>query len=271
MSESTATLANLPPEIGEAIREFTALLQSWDCGTRAISLGGSFGKGTFDDRSDLDFRLFHAHDVPWPDRDPERWKPVWVLLKKWGQRGVKIDGVWPRSIAEVDAALRRAISGEIKTDAKEWSIWGYHLLTDVYNQYVIDDSQGVLAAWKRLLTPYPPALKQAVIKKHLGSLRYWRRDYHYANKVERKDVVFLASLSARLIHDLMQVLFALNEVYFPGDGTNFSFAEKFAIKPADLPVRVTAALYPSGANIFDVQCQILLALIDEVEALAKGY
>ncbi len=95
----------------------------------------------------------------------------------------------------------------------------------MYNQYVIDDPHGVLAAWNRLLTPYPLALKQAVINKHHSSLRHWRQDYHYANIIERQDPVFLASLSARLIHDVMQVLFALNETYFPGDGANLVYAE----------------------------------------------
>jgi len=118
MSHELSVFDKLSPDVREAVREFTALLKTWDCGIRAISLGGSTGKGMCDHRSDLDFRLFHEFDVPWPDHDPKRWQPVWGLLEKWGQRGVRIDGIWPRSIAEVDAAVRRAINGEVKTERK---------------------------------------------------------------------------------------------------------------------------------------------------------
>jgi len=40
-----------------------------------------------------------------------------------------------------------------------------------------------------------------------GTFLYWRHDHHYASKVQRQDVVFLAGLSAKLVHDVVQVLF----------------------------------------------------------------
>ncbi len=104
------------------------------------------------------------------------------------------------------------------------------------------------------------------------SLRYWRNDYHYANKVKRSDVVFLAGLSARLVHDIMQVLFALNETYFVGDGQNLDFAEQFTIKPEHLSTRIHAILYPRPCeNMFTRQRQALCDMIDEIDRLAAGW
>ena len=272
MSSPTASVQLSGPK-SDAVREFAALFASWPVGRRAISIGGSTGKGNTDAHSDLDFRLWQEAEVLWPHQDSERWRPYFELTERWKQRGVVVDGVWPRQISQVDAALRQWVAGAGKTDDLEWTVWGYHLPADVFNQFVIDDPDDVLGEFKRLLTPYPPALRAALLSRHLGRLRYWRRDYHYANKVRRRDAVFLASLAGRLVHDLMQVLFAINGVYYPGDGANLTFAERFAIKPQNLTARVTAVLYCGDAeaeDVFSRQYDALVALIDDVIALAEN-
>lgn len=263
--------ASFSPEQTEAIAEFVALFRTFPGGRRAITIGGSTGKGLADARSDIDFRIFHEDDLPWPNRAPDLWKPLWALLDEWKARGVKVDGVWPRRISEVDTQLRRWIDGHLDVEPKEWSIWGYHLPTDIFNQHIIEDESGIIARWRGWLTPYPPKLKAALIAKHAASLRYWRKDYHYESKVARRDAVFLAGLSARLVHDLMQVLFAINETYFPGDGANLTYAAKFAYQPADLAARITTALYPGqDDSAFARQAATLAALIDDLEILISA-
>ena len=49
-------------------------------------------------------------------------------------------------------------------------------------------------------------IKRCCDNKHLASLRYWGSDYHYAHKTVREDAVFLAGLTACLVHDTMQVI-----------------------------------------------------------------
>jgi hypothetical protein len=260
------------PDVQDAIQDFTETLQTFQVGKRAITLGGSIGKGIFDENSDLDFRIFHEKELLWPDKDPELWKPIWAKLEKWKALGINIDGLWPRSIAQVEADIQCAVAGEIQVDMKVWSVWGYHLLTDIDNQFVIEDTEGVIAGWHRLLHPFPPKLKQALLEKHIGSLRYWRKDYHYKNKVLRGDPIFLASLSARLVHDIMQVLFALNEKYFSGDGANLVFAKSFVIQPENLESRILQALYPSmktEKECFESQYNTIASLIDEIETLCE--
>ena len=122
--------------------------------------------------------------------------------------------------------------------------------------------------WQARLVPYPVALQQAIFKKYAGSLRYWRDDYHYRNKVERGDVVFLASITPRLINDIMQVVFALNQTYFVGDGNNLYYCEKFAVQPDAFVMRVSEILYPAPhPERFSRQYAQLGVLIDEVLAL----
>jgi hypothetical protein len=258
------------PVVFAVIDEFIPICQKLaeGRGKYAISVSGSLGKGTWDGQSDIDFRLFHEKDLPWLDTHPELWQDYNAAIQRWGAQGVRIDGVWCRKIDQIDAMLNRWLEGKVEPPDYLWTIWGYHLLTDLHNQFVIEDKYNVIADWKAKLRAYPPRLKQAILEKHLGSLRYWRQDYHYAHKVERQDIVFLAGLSAQLVHDIMQVLFALNEIYYAGDGNNLGFAARFAIKPVDFDRRIRAALYPlPGPDQFRMQRDVLFGLIDEVEAL----
>lgn len=234
----------------------------------AISVGGSLGKGAWDSRSDIDFRLFTDCKLLWPDQRPELWVDYFAAIERWKKRGINIDGIWPRTVGEIDAALDSWLKGEIKPVDLVWTIWGYHILTDINNQVIIEDPYNIIGAWKERLSVYPPALKQAIIDKCLASLRYWRSDYHYAHKVERGDVVFLAGMTSKLVHEIIQILFALNETYFVGDGSNLTFVEKFKILPVGFSTRVHDILYPQASDAMTSQYAALITLIDDVISLA---
>ena len=168
----------------------------------------------------------------------------------------------------MEAALDRWCAGDIAPEPKVWAVWGYHLLTDIAAQQIVEDRDGVLAAWKERLAVYPTPLKQALIAKHMAFLRYWRGDYHYESKVERGDRVFLASLTARVVHGLYQVLYALNETYYVGDGWNDAQIPTFERVPDQFTERVGKCLYPPpGAEMLVDQGRGLMALIDDIEAL----
>ncbi len=257
------------PVVSAVIAECVPIIRKWDVGRYAISVGGSQGKGTWDERSDVDFRLFHEHDLPLPNEWPELWVEFNAAVAHWAGRGVIVDGIWPRRIDEVDAALDRWLAGDAEPEDMLWTIWGYHLLPDIYHQAIIDDPYNIIGTWKARLRIYPPVLKQALLKKHLASVRYWRDDYHYRNKVRRGDVVFLAGLTTKLVHDVMQILFALNETYYIGDGQNLEYAARLSVKPVGLSERVRQVLYPLPADdMLERQRDVLIALIGDVIALA---
>lgn len=265
--------STLPDHVRSTANAFVALFADWPLGRRAVSIGGSIGKGNYDGKSDIDMRLWHERDLPGSTQAPELWGRLNALLKQCADRGVIVDGVWIRKIDKIDATLRAWIAGQAAPDEMEWTVWGYHLPVDVFNQCVVDDPDGVLAEWRELLTPYPPALREMILAWSVPFLKYWRADYHYQSKVARGDAVFLASLTAKLVHHAIQVLFAINGEYYVGDGANLTFAERFEKKPADLTARVTRILYPGTADAvgtFTRQSDALASLIDDVLALAKS-
>ncbi len=260
------------PRIQAVIDDCLPYLRALGRGRCAVTIGGSHGKGTFDEQSDVDFRVFCDELAGAPHFwECEEWKSFSRAVDHWRALGIDIDYCWVRSVHEINEELDAWLAGKGRPVEREWSIWGYHLLTDLANQLVIDDPDGLITAWQARLADYPRALQTELIRKHFGSLRYWRNDYHYRHKIARRDVVFLAGLSARLVHDILQVLFALNRTYYVGDGANLLYVEDFALQPADLAPRITAALYPSGhADAFSRQAATLAALIDDLEPLVNS-
>jgi hypothetical protein len=240
-------------------------------GRHAVSIGGSYGKGTFDAGSDLDFRLFCERRLPTRGALDQALSALRERIALWAERGVTIDGCWVRTIEQIDRELDLWLDGKGQPVNLVWTVWGYHILTDVYNQMVIEDPYGILENWRQRLSVYPLKLKRALLEKHLASLRYWRQDYHYRHKVSREDRIFLAGLTSHLVHDIVQILFALNETYYAGDGNSMVFLSQFARTPDRVMDRINAILYPgAGVDAVTRQYDQLGELIDEVILLASS-
>ena len=254
--------------VNELIENCLPMIRKFAVGKYAITVGGSRGKELSDNSSDVDFRLYADDFIK-----GEQWNehfPVYVNhLDYWKERGLIIDGVWMRSISEIDAGLNKYLSGNIEPEMIEWTVWGYYLPTDIYHQQIIEDPYNIASDWKKRLTPYPRTMKEAVINKHLNRLKYWKADYHYKSKVNRKDAVFLATLTASLVRDVMQVLFAANEYYFPGDGHNISFSKHFAIIPNDFEKRIESILYPENPDKLSQQYKDVINMINDVENIVN--
>jgi len=265
----TESQGQVPAFVQEVIDDLLPLIQQVELGRYAVGMSGSLTKRVWDERSDIDLRLYHEQPMEQPGPEDPRWLPYFARIAWWAERGVTIDGLWARTIDEVDASVAAWLSGDHRPDPIVWSVWGYHPLPDLSQQLAVDDPYGIIAGWRAQLTTYPPILKERLLAHHLESLHYWRDDYHYANKVVREDVVFLAGLSTRLVHDVIQVIFALNETFFAGDGNNLRLIEGFAIAPDDAANRITAILYPpTGIDGIEAQRAQIIALIDDLDVLA---
>lgn len=249
----------------EMLSEFLTVFRKF-AGTDvySVTLCGSYGKGIADGNSDFDFGIYYEEPAEKSIRR-QVYKEVQRLIEKWKAKGIVVDEVWPRAYSEVDEQLEMWLTGKGTPEPFVWTIWGYNPLTAIYNQQIIEDPYGRIARWKERLSVYPKPLKESIINKHASSLTYWRNDYHYRNKVHRKDVVFLASLTTRLIHDMMQVIYAVNEFYYPGDGMNLQYTEQFECKPERFEERIVDVLQVSeDEDGYEVQYKKMTGLMDEV-------
>lgn len=237
-------------------------------GNGAVALAGSRGKGRSDEQSDYDFRVY-ADAYRGPDiRQTEQWQRFEAARRDWEARGFRMDGVWMRSYAGVRRDLDAWLTGTAVPKTFEWTIWGYHLPTDLASQQIAFDPEGVLAGWKQQLAVYPEALGASVLRQYREVLQYWAKDYHYESKVARRDLVFLAGLTGKLTNAILQVVFALNRAYFPGDGWNLPMAAELHRLPPDFVSRMTSILSAgSDADAPRRQRQELIAMIADLEVL----
>ncbi len=229
----------------------------------SFAISGSNGKKISDSYSDFDFRLYI--DAEMEPTTLNSYNKVFMEKAKpfYEESGYIIDGIWPRLTSFIDHELDKWLTGSGEVIPYVWTIWGYHILTDIYNQIILDDPYAIAQNWKNRLTPYPSIIKEKMINSHMQFLQYWCTDYHFKNKINRGDVVFIASLHAKLIHHILQIVYALNSTYYPGDGGNLKLAENFKVKPYDFENRVSAILFPTSADYQKVY-ESVKSLIEEV-------
>lgn len=237
-------------------------------GKAAVALAGSRGRGIADGQSDYDFRVY-ADVYRGPEIGQSReWQRLQATLESWQRRGIRMDRVWMRHYARVESELEAWVSGTATPRSLEWTIWGYQLPTDLANQTIISDPRGILAGWKDRLAQFPEALRASILREHMEILRYWAQDHHYERKVARRDLVFLAGLTGKLANAILQTVFALNRVYFPGDGWNLPLAAGLDRVPAEFVSRMAAILEPrSGPEASERQRLELIRMIADLEDL----
>lgn len=253
----------------ELIAAMTPLIADLaDDGNGAVALAGSRGKGWSDAQSDFDFRVY-AEAYRGPElRQTASWKRFEAAMRGWQARGIRMDGVWMRRYAGVQSDLDAWLSGVAVLKNFEWTIWGYHLPTDLASQQIIADPSDLLAGWKQQLAQYPEALRVSVLRQHMDLLRYWAKDYHYESKVIRRDLVFLVGLTGKLANAILQTIFALNRTYYPGDGWNLPMAAELERLPPDFLQRMTAILEPGrDPDAWRRQRTELIGMIADLETL----
>jgi hypothetical protein len=80
--------------------------------------------------------------------------------------------------------------------------------------------------------------------------------------------VFLVGLAGKLAHAILQVVFAFNRVYYPGDGWNLPMAADLERLPPDFISRMTSLLEPGGdADAWRRQRTEFIAMVRDLEVL----
>lgn len=143
-------------------------------------------------------------------------------------------------------------------------------LSDLSKMIPLDDPYGLLARWKYEVGAYPPKLREAIVAAHLRAAKFWPDNFHYLSAVERGDVIYVTGIVQQVVNNLIQVVFALNRVYFPGEKKLDVALDHLATKPVAFTERIKRLVSPGvvpDVVFLRRQSAELAALVREVEAL----
>jgi hypothetical protein len=256
-------------------------------GVRAIVLGGSRARGVATPRSDYDIGLFYQESDPLDvallrgvvatldDAGPAAsvtpiaaWGP-WINGGGWlTVEGTRVDLLY-RSLDRVRSAIEEGRAGRIERHYQPGHPHAF--LSTIYVGEAaycrpLWDPGGILRELKQLTLPYPPPLRQAIVRSFLWEARFALENARHGRAID--DPVYVTGCCFRCVACLCQVLFAINGVYLLNEKGAVPGAERLPSRPQDLSPRVNGALQKVGIGNAALAVQELEGLVADVEALA---
>ncbi|HEX7919405.1 MAG TPA: nucleotidyltransferase domain-containing protein [Bradyrhizobium sp.] len=250
----------------------------------AIVLGGSRARGTAHDASDYDLGLYYRGDAAL-DVDRLRaavtglvdepiaahvtpvgeWGP-WIVGGAWlAIGGRKVDLLY-RSIDEVADVIDACRNGEISMHYQPGHPHGFCSaiwMGEVALCRVLHDPDGRVAALKARTAPYPPTLRDALVRRFQWEILFAIENAELA--LPRGDGTHIAGCAYRALACIAQVLFALNGQYLINEKGALAQAANFPVTVRDLAGRAAEVWRQIGAGQHAAALQTLRALENDVQ------
>jgi predicted nucleotidyltransferase len=256
-------------------------------GVAGIMLGGSRGRGTAHSESDYDIGLYFAtEEVLDTDRlsaavttlvdDPLRahvtpvggWGP-WIVGGGWlSVDGKKVDLLY-RNIEAVAEVIEACGAGNISMHYQPGHPHGFCSATwmgEVALGLPLHDPARCLARLKARSSPYPAALRRALIRKFQWEILFSIENAEIA--VPRGEETHIAGCVYRALACLAQVLFALNERHLINEKGALQEAAMLPLTIADLSKRAANVWQLIGGKSFSPALSILRMLEQELTAMS---
>jgi predicted nucleotidyltransferase len=250
-------------------------------GMQAIVLGGSWASGTQRPDSDIDLGLYYFADQPLNIQQVRNIaielndvpNPVVTDLGEWGRwvnggawltiQAQRVDFLY-RNIDFVASIIDDCNRGKIQSDYWQQPPYGFHsyiYCAETNICKILYDPNATIQTLKARAAHYPQLLKRTIINEFA-----WSAEFTLQVAKKSAGVYFVAGCLARLVSCLVQVLYALNEIYFISDKRMYKDEESFDIKPKNLSTRVNRILGAVGRNRegLDESLQSAEALLAEV-------
>jgi predicted nucleotidyltransferase len=234
-------------------------------GVVAVSLGGSWARGSADNRSDIDLGIYYRADhrpalrllrqlaQELDDRHPPdavtdfgSWGP-WInggggLVVE----GHRVDWVY-RDLDLVAQVIGECRGGRAVCYYQPGYPHGFHnyvYMSEVHYARPLYDPTGSISSLQLLTIPFPPRLKRTLIRTYLWEAGFVLDTCRKA--ADRGDVCYVVGCLYRCIACLVQVLFALNERYFLNEKGSVQAVGTFALCPAGFEQVATGMLARPG-------------------------
>jgi hypothetical protein len=274
-------------DVTPIIRELLPLLRLFCRGEYGVALGGAHAKGIDDRESDVDLYVFAREVLSAEERTRlcQQYADGVESVVSWGESDGFIQGgtdfsfrqqrieCWLRNTDYVSGIIAACREGVVKHDLVTWTVMGFYnycTLSDLHKMIPVEDPQGFLSRWKSEVSVYPPRLGEAIIAEHLHAAQFWPDNPHYQSAIERCDIIYTAGIVQQVAHNLIQVVFAPNREYFPGEKRLDVTMGHLPLKPDRFTERIIHLISPgvrADRAFLRGQGGELGKLVREVEAL----
>jgi predicted nucleotidyltransferase len=251
-------------------------------GVRAIALGGRHARGWHNENSDIDIGLYYADgldiaalNAAATALDDAHRANLATVLGGWGTwvdggawltvDGIAVDLIY-RDLERVDRVTQDVRRGEFQIayhPGHPHSFVSSFYAAEIAVGVAVHDPDGLIAARKAQLSPYPGALAQAATRRFLGEAQF---SLALVEKgVHAGDPAYAAGVAFRIVGCLAHALFALNREWLMNEKGAVRRVETFPRHPKDFAARV-ARIFAAA----EIDGAALSALVTETAALAAS-
>lgn len=234
---------------------------------QAVVLGGSHATGRATLDSDLDIGIYYYEASPFSIEDIRavalkysieqsavvtgfyEWGP-WVNGGAWINSKVgKIDFLY-KNIDQVKSTIDKAHQGIWEKHFEQQPPYGFSsliMLGETAIALPLYDPTSILVGLKGMVRNYPSQLKEAVIQQSLWSAEFsiWHADIF----LKSLDVYNIVGCLTRAVKNIVDVLFAANEIYPLGDKRAIEVLTGAKTLPPEFIVKIEAILLMDKNNM----------------------
>jgi hypothetical protein len=255
-------------------------------GVVAVSLGGSRATGAAHASSDYDIGLYFRErvgldvtrllevvkglvDEPAAAQVTEvgGWGP-WIVGGGWLTiAGKKVDLLY-RPIESVETVIRGCREGRVSVDYQPGHPHGFCSaiwMGEVALCRPLTDPERALARLKAMTTPYPEALREALIRRFQWEILFSIENARTA--LPKGDETYIGGCGFRSLACAAQVLFAVNRRYLINEKGALAAAARLPLTVANLTERVKSVWQALGLRAFDAALSELGSIERELAGL----
>jgi len=271
-------------EVLKVVQQITKSLTklAW---VKAITIAGSALINDLSQISDIDFLIYHEslpgvvtrkkyyqlyslQDKKRPASFNLKVPPLWIMDKFYSPEGIKLDltFIQIRHFEKIlDDILKRG-----ETDRKAGWFYPICLLSDLKNSLVLHDPSGIFKKWRAKSKKYPIKARKQIIKTNFFELSYNLKELKNAS--ERDDYIYFLHCLNACVENFVQIVFALNEVYYPGNKRSLEYFQHFQLKPIDFEEILNNLIAtPNTLNCLSKKFQICKKLTEEIKSLVTTF
>lgn len=235
-------------------------------GISAIVLGGSYASGTHNEASDLDIGLYYYPESPFLIPDIQRiaaeasidgqasvtdfygWGP-WVNGGAWihTPQG-KVDFIY-RNVEQLQHTIIESKEGIYHHDYDQQPTYGFYSVIYLAETQIcvpLYDPGSLIPKLKQSVEVYPPRLKQNLIADSLWSAEFTL--LHARRFAAQADIYNTVGCLTRIVSNITQALFALNERYYMRDKKLFETISSFPTLPSGYLQQIDHVLAHPGST-----------------------